>query len=195
MRKGHTELICILDRSGSMHSIKEDAIGGFNSFLESQRNVPGTASVTLVLFDDVYEKIYNNVDLSVVNNLTEETFQPRGTTALLDAIGKTINSVGERLNNTAENDRPEKVMICILTDGYENCSHEFTKERISEMISHQRNVYSWEFAFLAANQDAFTTADSLNISKQYTSNFVATGDGTQQVFRDLNLYASSYRSN
>ncbi len=194
MRKNHCEIVCIIDRSGSMASIKQDAIGGFNTFIEGQKAVAGTANVTLVLFDDQYEVVYENVELSKVESLTEKTFVPRGMTALLDAIGKTINSVGERLSKTDEKDRPEKVMFCILTDGAENASTEFRKNIIKDMITHQREKYSWEFVFLAANQDAFTSADNIGISKNYTSNFVADGLGTRGAFRDATLYCSSYRS-
>ena len=157
-KKDHAELVCIIDRSGSMEAIRSDVIGGFNTFIESQRQVPGTASVTLVLFDNQYEVAYQNVDLKSVENLTDKTFVPRGTTALLDAVGRTINEVGARLAKTDEHDRPEKVMVCILTDGMENASKEFSRTKIHEMITHQRDNYQWEFSFLAANQDAFAEA-------------------------------------
>lgn len=195
MRKNHAELVCILDRSGSMESIRSDAVGGFNAFLEAQRNVPGTATVTLVLFDDKYEVVHESVDLKAVENLTDKTFVPRGSTALLDAIGRTINDVGARLAKMAEDQRPEKVMVCIVTDGQENASREFANSKIKEMIDHQRDKYKWEFSFLAANQDAFATAGSIGIAKQFTSNFAATADGTKGALRTMSAYATSYRSN
>jgi len=116
-------------------------------------------------------------------------------TALLDAIGKTINSVGERLSNTPEEERPEKIMFCILTDGEENSSAEFTNNKIKEMIDHQRDKYNWEFSFLAANQDAFSTASNIGISHQYTANFMATSDGIRGACKTLNNLAASYRTN
>lgn len=193
-RKNHTEIVCIIDRSGSMSSIREDAIGGFNSFIESQKNVDGTASVSLILFDHEYNVVYENIELSEVESLNSDTFVPRGSTALFDAIGKTINSVGNRLHNTSEENRPEKVMVCILTDGCENASIEFTNENIKEMIEHQREKYSWEFSFLAANQDAFSGAKSMGISDQYTMNFMSTGDGTRSAMKTMSDYTSSYRT-
>jgi uncharacterized protein YegL len=194
MRQGHAELICIIDRSGSMESIRTDAVGGFNAFLDGQRKVPGTAAVTLVLFDDKYEVVYDNVELSAVKNLTQETFVPRGMTALLDAVGRAINDVGARLSKTAEEQRPEKVMVCILTDGYENASKEFNSAKIKEMIEHQRDKYKWEFSFLAANQDAFLAAGNIGIAKQYTSNFAATAEGTKRGFDTQNIFATAYRT-
>jgi uncharacterized protein YegL len=193
MRKNHTELVCVLDRSGSMENIRQDAIGGFNAFLAGQRKVAGTAAVTLVLFDNEYEVVHAAVDLSVVQDLTAKTFVPRGSTALLDAVGRTINDVGARLAKMDEQDRPEKVMVCILTDGQENVSREFTTAKIKDMIEHQRTKYSWEFAFLAANQDAFATAGSLGINSSFTANFVATGAGTRQAYACLDSMAVGYR--
>lgn len=157
--------------------------------------VAGTASITLVLFDDKYEMIHDNVDIQKVNNLTESTFVPRGSTALLDAIGRTINEVGARLNKTDEDKKPEKVMVCILTDGMENASREFTNDKINEMINHQRNKYLWEFSFLAANQDAFSTARKMGISRDYTAGFAATGEGTRNAYKSLSGQATRYRSN
>jgi uncharacterized protein YegL len=194
MRQGHAELVCIIDKSGSMESIRSDAVGGFNAFLEGQRKVPGTASVTLVLFDDQYEVVRENIDLKSVENLTDTTFVPRGSTALLDAIGRTINDVGARLSKTPEEQRPEKVMVCIVTDGLENASKEFSISKIKEMIEHQRNKYKWEFSFLAANQDAFLAAGYFGIAKQYTSNFQATAGGTKRAFDVVNACAASYRT-
>lgn len=193
-RKDHTELVCVIDRSGSMKALQQEAIGGFNSFLDSQRQVPGTASVTLVLFDHEYKVPYENVDLKTVQNLTDKTYVPRGLTALLDAIGRAIDDVGARLAKAIEEKRPEKVMVCILTDGLENASKEFTYSKIKEMIEHQRDKYKWEFSFLAANQDAFAEAGSMGISKQMTHNYAATGAGTKSALRAMSSFATSYRT-
>lgn len=121
-----------------MSNVKNDVIGGFNAFIDSQKEIKGTASISLVLFDNEYDMVYENVDLNSVKYLDDSTFVPRGMTALLDSVGRTINSVGERLNNTSEEERPEKVMVCIFTDGMENSSKKFTKEQIKKMIEHQR---------------------------------------------------------
>ncbi|MFW9872522.1 MAG: hypothetical protein ACFFG0_05415, partial [Candidatus Thorarchaeota archaeon] len=145
------EIVCIIDRSGSMASIAKDAIGGFNTFLEEQKKVKGEATLTFIQFDTDYEIIHENKPLFDVPKLNESTFQPRGATALLDAVGKTIDSVGKRLSNMQENNRPEKVIVAILTDGEENSSKEYTLSKVREMITHQRDKYQWEFIFLAAN--------------------------------------------
>lgn len=193
-KTNHTEIVCIIDRSGSMESIKNDAIGGFNTFLDAQKKVPGTASVSLVLFDNEYLNPIKNQDIKAVEPLTSKTFVPRGGTALLDAIGRTLNEVGARLSTTPENDRPEKVMVCILTDGQENSSREFTRPKIKEMIEHQRDKYKWEFAFLAANQDAFAEAGSMGISANMTANFTPDAAGTKRAYASLDMMATSYRS-
>src|SRR5574343_68862 len=140
MKKGLSEIVCVIDRSGSMRSIVNDAIGGLNTFIESQKNVPGEANMTIVLFDHEYLVSHNGVNIKLVQPFTTDTYVPRGTTALLDAIGRAITTVGERLNNTKEEDKPEKVIVAILTDGYENASREYTNSKINEMINHQRDT-------------------------------------------------------
>lgn len=192
-RQGHTDIICIIDRSGSMGSIKNDAIGGFNTFIDAQQKVPGTASVTLVLFDHEYLVPYSNIDIRQVNLLDDTTYQPRGNTALFDAIGKTINDTNERLDKMIDSDKPEKVIVCILTDGEENSSHEFKSHQIKEMIEKQKNEKKWEFAFLAANQDAFAAAQSMGISKAFTSSFVSDSVGTKAAYLSMNEMATRYR--
>jgi len=171
------EIICIIDRSGSMQTLKDDAIGGFNSFLDDQKKLPGSAQLTLVLFDDEYLKIHDALNIQDVPPLTSESYTPRGTTALYDAIGKTVNEVGKRLADTPEHERPNKILVCILTDGHENASTEFTSEKIAEMIDHQKTKYSWEFMFLAANQDAVLTAKTMNIDADHAISFDATRRG------------------
>ena len=193
-KQNHTEIVCIIDRSGSMESIKTDAIGGFNNFLEAQKKLPGTASVSLVLFDNEYETPIQNADIKSVDPLTEKTFVPRGSTALLDAVGRTVNEVGTRFANMQEQDRPEKVMVCILTDGLENASREFSRSKIKEMVEHQRDKYKWGFVFLAANQDAFAEAESIGISKNMAVNFEQTGDGTRAAYDSLNMMVSEFRT-
>lgn len=194
MKKGLTEIIAILDRSGSMGHIRSDAIGGFNTFIDEQRKVPGDALVTTVIFDDVIETLYSGVPIKDVKPLTEKEYVPRNMTALMDAIGKTVNEVGVRLAATKEEDRPEKVMVCILTDGLENASKEFSRSRVKEMIDHQRSKYSWEFSYLGANQDAFAEATSIGISGCYTANYAATGAGTRSALKSMSAFATSYRT-
>jgi uncharacterized protein YegL len=145
-----TEIVCVVDRSGSMHAIRDDAIGGFNSFLKGQQALDKPCKLTYVQFDDEYEIIHSAVPLVEVPPLTPATYVPHGATALLDAIGRTINDVGARLSVIPEGDRPGKVIFLILTDGHENASKEFSASSIEKMITHQREVYKWEFVFWAS---------------------------------------------
>ena len=195
MKKGLTEIICVLDRSGSMSTIIDDAIGGFNTFIESQKILPGSAKISIVLFDDQYDLIESGVDINESKKLNESIYVPRGMTALLDAVGKTINDVGARLSKTEEDEKPEKVLFAILTDGAENASKAFTKEKVNEMIEHQKNTYKWDFVFLAANQDAIQSGTALGVNATSCMCFNATSKGTRGAYSDLATYATSYRTN
>jgi uncharacterized protein YegL len=188
-----SEIIVILDRSGSMSSIASDAIGGFNAFIEEQKKVEGEATVTLAQFDDGYDLIYDNVPLSEVVPLTSDTFRPRGMTALYDAIGRTVNAVSTRIS-CSQCDSGTKRIVAILTDGQENSSKEYSQDSISKVISHQRDEHDWEFIFLAANQDAFETGGALGIKKGDTFNFAATSDGTRSAYGSMNISATHYRT-
>ena len=192
-RLDHTEIICVIDRSGSMSAIKDDAIGGFNAFVESQKQVAGTASLTLILFDHEYKLLFQNRDLHAVEPLTKKTFVPRGQTALFDAVGRAIEEVGGRLSAMPEEERPEKVLVCILTDGAENDSRRYSREMIRQMIDHQRSRYSWEFAFLAANQDAFAEAESVGIGRSMTASFDGSPLGARNVLVTMSRMASTFR--
>jgi len=172
-----TEIAFILDRSGSMGSQLEPAISGFNRFLRDQQETPGEARFTLVLFDDRYEVPCNAIPIAKVVDLDTTTFVPRGSTALLDAIGRTIEELGARLASTTEADRPAQVIVAILTDGLENASERFTGVQISNLIAQQRDTYKWQFFFLGANQDAIATAATMNIDARSSSQFVADGPG------------------
>lgn len=193
MKENSIEIICILDRSGSMHSIKMDAIGGFNTFIEDQKKVEGEAKVSVYIFDDVYEILYEEQDIQNAPLLNTENFVPRGGTALHDAIGRTINSVGERLAKTPEEERPENVLFLIITDGGENMSREFSGNKIKEMIEHQEEKYSWDFTFIGANQDAALVGGLLGIKSHKTMSFAATSDGTNDMMSTLSSYTTSYR--
>lgn len=189
-----TEIVCIIDKSGSMESVKKDAIGGFNSFIDVQKKVPGDAALTLILFDTIYEVCYEGKNIKDVPNLNDSSYTPCGCTALLDALGKTINSVGARLSKTLEQDRPSKVIFVILTDGEENSSREFTKKQINDMITHQKDVYKWEFIYLAANQDAIHEASYIGIKASNAFNYVGTAQGTRDVYNVMANTVSNYRS-
>ncbi len=180
--KNKTDITIILDRSGSMQSVKDDTIGGFNNFLGEQQKVEGEASLSLVQFDDQYEVVYEDKDINVADRLTEATFQPRGSTALFDAAGRTINAVGRRLAALSEAERPDKVLLVIMTDGFENASREFTAAEISKMINHQRDVYKWEFMFIGANQDAVLSAQEIGISAGAALTYAANSEGTQIAY-------------
>lgn len=189
-----TELVCIIDRSGSMHQIRDDAIGGFNAFLEGQQQHPGRARFTLVLFNHNYELVHDGLDLQAATPLDETTYVPQGNTALLDAVGRTIDDVGNRLAATPEDARPGTVIVAILTDGLENASSDYTRDRVAEMIAHQQKKYGWQFVFLAANQDAFQAAKGLNIPAADAMAFAATKVGIREAYQNLTENVSSRRS-
>lgn len=194
MKKDLSEIVCILDRSGSMSSIINDAIGGFNSLLESQKKEKGEATMTVSLFDDVCDVIHDNVNIKDVNPLDNSTYVPRGSTALYDAIGRTLVSVGQRLANTPEDQRPENVVVAILTDGEENASKEYHAAKIKDMIKEQEDKYSWKFIYLAANQNAFDVGSKIGFGLGNSVTFAATSKGTRDAYSTMNLYSSSVRS-
>lgn len=194
MKKNLTEMVFILDRSGSMSGLEADTIGGFNSMIEQQKAEDGEAYVTTVLFDGVYELLHDHVDILEIEPITRKEYYARGCTALLDALGTTINSVGQRLSDTPEEERPGKVMFVIITDGYENASHEFTKSKIKEMIEHQQNKYSWVFMFIGANMDAVTEAASYGINSSFAATYTASAQGTSSVYTALDSSISCLRS-
>lgn len=181
MKENLAEIVCVVDRSGSMAGIREDAVGGFNAFLESQKKHPGEARLTLVLFDHEYGLLHEGVDMQNVPPLDGDTYVPRGMTALLDAIGRTVDDVGKRLAATPESERPAKVIVSILTDGLENASRDYGNLRVAAMIEHQREKYNWEFIFLAANQDAFATAERLSIRREDAIPYEASSEGIREA--------------
>lgn len=185
MNKNLTELVFILDRSGSMQGLTTETIGGFNSLVEKQKQ-EGDAYLTTVLFDDAYEVLHDHVDIQRVPTLTQREYYARGCTALLDAVGRTIDAVGRRLAETPEENRPGKVIFTITTDGMENASREYTLARIKEMITHQRNVYKWEFVFLGANIDAVETAETLGISRHMSKTYTASSEGCRSTYTVMN---------
>lgn len=194
MKTELTEIAFVLDRSGSMESCREQAIAGFNQFLRDQQSAPGTARLSLVLFDDQYEVPVSGVPLPEVTELTTRTFVPRGSTALLDAIGLTIDETGARLAALPECDRPGQVIVAILTDGMENASKKFTWHDISARIAHQRDTYNWQFLFLGANADAIATASALNIDRSMSSHYTADGIGHNAVMRSTSRKVTALRA-
>lgn len=177
------EIIIVLDRSGSMQSIRADAIGGFNQFLSDQKKLPGKATLTLVQFDTEYEVVHDGKPLGDVPELTADTFVPRGSTALNDAIGRALA--------TLETRNPERAIVVILTDGEENASREWTTEKIKARIQACEKDKGWQFVYLAANQDAFTVGASYGIGT--TQNYAATSAGTKSAFVTTSSVVRSYR--
>jgi hypothetical protein len=181
MKKNLTEIIFLLDRSGSMSGLERDTIGGFNAFIERQCQLEGETLITTVLFDDQYEVLWNGKD-AAKTRLTEKEYYVRGTTALLDAVGKTILDVGHRLSKTPEAQRPGNVIFVITTDGMENASREFTYKKVKELIKHQQEKYNWEFIFMGANIDVAQEADSLGISIENAFDFEASEAGVEKMY-------------
>jgi len=194
MKKGLTEIVFIVDKSGSMYSITNDVIGGFNSYLKDQKQVDGTANVTVTFFNTNCNLLYDCVDIETVEELDNKKYQPMGGTALLDAVGMTIDSVGARLAATDESERPENVMVIIITDGEENSSREYTGKQVKEMIEHQETTFNWDFVFIAANMDAAEAGGSLGIASHKTMNFSANSADVASMAKGLSSYSKSYRS-
>jgi hypothetical protein len=184
----------VLDRSGSMEAIRQATIDGFNEFLTAQKALPGQATLTLAQFDDIYEVVHASTPLFLVPPLSSDTFVPRGSTALLDAIGRTITALGARLAAMPERERPGRVLVTIITDGLENASREFTRERIFDMITHQREKYSWEFIFLAAGQDAIAVGEQYGIQRVYAASFSRSLGSARRAFRSASDLVRSARS-
>lgn len=192
--KDYTEIVVVMDKSGSMEETKTDAIGGFNSFLNDQINTPGKAKLSLVLFDSCgnYNMKYNGVKLQDVEKFNESNYIPGGMTALLDAIGRTIDDVGRRLKDTEESKRPSKVIFVIITDGQENNSQEYNRKQIFDKIELQKNIYKWEFIFVGSNQDAIKEGGSIGIHK--TATYDPTNIGTMSAFMAVSSSVSGYRT-
>ena len=193
MNTNLTEIAFILDRSGSMEPLVEQTIAGFNQFLRDQQALPGQARFTLVLFDDRIETPVDAVPVAEVVALDTKTYTTRGCTALLDAIGHTIDTVGARLAATPEADRPGKVIVAILTDGLENASERYSMADINQRITHQREVYQWEFLFLGANQDAIATASTMGIQTHNSATFAADETGVRACVSSLSRKSSAIR--
>lgn len=179
MKKGLTELVMILDRSGSMYGLEADTIGGFNSMIEKQKKEEGEAYVSVILFDDVCEVIYDRVPVGQVEPMTEKQYYVRGCTALLDAAGQSIHHIVNVHKYAREEDVPEKTMFIIITDGMENASSVYSYERVKEMIEHEQEKYHWEFLFLGANIDAVKEASRFGISAGRAVNYENDSEGTR----------------
>ena len=190
--KDATHIAVLLDRSGSMADVKDETISGFNYFLKEQKTAGDNASFTLVQFDsESTDVVHEARPVRDVPDLNQDTYQPRGSTPLLDALGQTINSTGRALAAIPEANRPDKVVFVVITDGQENASHQFTKARVKEMIDHQTGKYNWQFVYLGANQDAFAEAGAVGIAMANAANF--TPANMQVAFAGTSENLANYR--
>lgn len=195
-----TLMVCILDRSGSMNMVIDDAIGGFNEFLKKQKKLEDDATMSVVLFDDRYEPVHTDkegnlkfVNLQKVNKMTRDVWTPRGLTRLYDAIGKTINDVDDKIKSLKKSQRPDKIIVAIVTDGWENDSKEFTQDDIQKLIK-QKKKQDWQFVYLAADQDAFAAGTSVGISGGNTFTYTNTSTGNAVMFDSLSMATTKYRN-
>ena len=188
------DVVFILDRSGSMGGLESDTIGGFNSMLEKQRKIEGKAFITTVLFDDQYELLHDRVNIAKVNNITEKEYFVRGSTALLDAIGKTIAKEKAIQDTLGKNEKADKVLFVIITDGLENASREYNSSTVKKLIETQKEKYGWEFLFLGANIDAIETANTIGINAERAVNYKSHSIGTKKNYDTLNKAVEEVRS-
>lgn len=188
----HTEIIFVIDKSGSMSNLVGDTIGGFNGFIESQKALEGKATLTTVLFDTTWKTLHNGVDIREVKPMTSSDYSAYGCTAMLDAIGETINKVQDR-HDELGNEKPDSVLFVITTDGEENSSKKFKKSDIEKMIKHQTNGHGWKFMFLGANMDAVKEAQNIGINANYAVNYDYSAQGTSAVYATMDCVASAVR--
>jgi uncharacterized protein YegL len=186
MKRNVTELVFILDKSGSMAGLEADTIGGLNAMLMKQQKAEGEAFVTTALFNHQYELLHDRINVRGISPITEKDYEVGGTTALLDAIGFTIQKIINVQKRTSEEERAEKVLFVITTDGMENASQEYSADKIKKMVQHQKEKYGWEFMFLGANIDAISTAARFGIDEHFAVDYHADHKGTQLNYEAVN---------
>jgi len=194
MKKNLTELVFILDRSGSMAGLEADTIGGFNAMIRKQKAQPGEALVSTVLFDNVSDVIHDRVSLDEIAPMTEREYFVRGCTALLDAVGGAIHHIGNVHKYARDEDRPEKTLFVITTDGMENASRRYSYEAVRAMITRQKEKYGWEFLFLGANIDAAREAARFGIAPERAANYHADHQGTGVIYEAVSETLCSFRA-
>ena len=193
-KKFLTEVVFILDRSGSMSGLEKDTIGGFNSLIEKQKKEEGKALISTVLFDNHITVLHDRVSVEKMEPMTEKDYFVRGSTALLDAVGRAIHHIGNVHKYARPEDRPDKTLFVITTDGMENASREYTYEKVKSMINRQKEKYGWEFLFLGANIDAVSTASMFGIAKSRAVNYKNDSVGTALNYQVLNETISHIRT-
>ena len=193
MKKNLTEVVFILDRSGSMSGLESDTIGGFNSMITKQKKEEGEAYITTVLFDDKIETLHDRIEIGRVEPMNDSQYFTRGCTALLDAIGKTVNHISDIHRYAREEDRPEKTIFIITTDGLENSSREFTYDKIKKLLTKKQEKDGWEFLFLGANIDAIEVAGKMGISRDDACDYVCDEAGTALNFNVMSNVVGSVR--
>lgn len=189
-----TELVFILDRSGSMAGLEADTVGGFNSMIEKQRAEDGDCFVSTVLFNDESKVLYDRVRLTEVPKMTHRDYMPYGSTALIDAIGGAIHHIGNVHKYARPEDVPAHTLFVITTDGYENASRRYTSDEVKRMIEHRKKKYGWEFIFIGANIDAVETASRYGIDRDRAVNYNADEKGTQILYEAVSSVVDSVRA-
>lgn len=195
MKNNLTEIVFILDRSGSMSGLESDTIGGYNSLLEKQKATPGKALISTILFNNCSEVIHDRLDLQKVPLMSEREYCAQGCTALLDAIGGAIKHIGNIHKYAREEDRPDNTLFIITTDGMENSSRIYSYEHIKKLIEMEKEKYGWEFIFLGANIDAIEVASRFGISEERAANYNADSEGTELNFKIMNEEIQNLRRN
>ncbi len=193
MKKGLTEIVFILDRSGSMSGLEADTVGGFNSMIEKQKKEEGEALISTVLFDGQTEILHDRVPLGRIEPITYKEYYVRGSTALLDAVGGAIHHIGNIHKYAREEDVPEKTLFIITTDGMENSSRQYSYDRVRKMIERQKERYHWEFIFLGANIDAVSVADRFGVDRHHAVRYECDSEGTALNFKVMNKMVSCAR--
>ena len=194
MKDNLTAIAYVMDASSSMSGLTKETISSFNQFIKDQKDVPGEAVFSLCVFNSDYRLVHDFVPLQNVEELNTISYRCSGCTALLDAMGTTIDALGTKLAAMPEEARPSKVIVLVVTDGEENSSRKFTLEQIKDKVTHQREVYNWEFVFMGANIDAITAGTSLGFSAHNSVQYDATNVGTQSLYRSVSAGMTSYRS-
>jgi hypothetical protein len=190
MKSNYTHIVLLIDRSGSMSSIKYDMEGGIKAFLDNQKNEDGECTVTVAQFDTLYETLFNRKPL---NEVEEVKIEPRGGTALIDSMVRLINEVGIDLAEMDESERPEKILFVTITDGEENSSRHYSNEELKKKIEEQENIYKWNFTYIGANQDSFQSASQVGIKSFKAMNYSTSKKGIDKMFSKLSAATSRYR--